>query len=196
MASWDPDEMTPEDRRAEIARILAKGLQRLTELPKLGTQAAGSRHLASTPPPACPSVWKEMKDGSLKLTLRVHIERGRSKRLVEGEAAARPEAKSQGKIPRVARLLALAHHLQRMLDRGEVKNRAEIARLRHVTRARVTQIMNLLLLAPDIQEQILYLPPVTSGRDPISERDLRLVLRSVSFPEQRRVWRRLRRDQR
>jgi len=102
----------------------------------------------------------------------------------------------QGTVPRVARLLALAHHLQGMLDRGEVKSMAEIARLGHVTRARVIQIMSLLLLAPDIQEQVLSLPPVTSGRDPVSERDLRSVLRSVSFPEQRRVWRQLRRDQR
>lgn len=196
MSSWEPDEMTPEDRRAETARILAKGLQRLTELPKPGAQAAGPRHLASAPPPACPPIRKEMVDGNLKLTFRVHIERGRSKRLVEGEAPASPAAEPQGRIPRVARLLALARRLQRMLDRGKVKNRAEIARLRHVTRARVTQIMNLLLLAPDIQEEILSLPPVTRGRDPISEQDLRLVLRSVSFPEQRRVWRRLRRDQR
>ena len=89
----------------------------------------------------------------------------------------------------MARLLALAHHLRGKLDRGEVKSRAEIARLGHVTRARVTQIMNLLLLAPDIQEQILFLPPAIRGRYPISERDLRLILRSVSFREQRRVWR-------
>ena len=35
-----------------------------------------------------------------------------------------------------------------------------------VTRARMTQIMNLLNLAPDIQEELLLLPPVTEGRDP------------------------------
>ena len=66
----------------------------------------------------------------------------------------------------------------RLLDRGAVKSLAEIARLGHVTRARVTQIMNPLLLAPDIQEEILFLPPTTAGRDSITEREARHVLRS------------------
>ena len=124
----------------------------------------------------------------LKLSFKVHIERGRRKRLVEGDALApEPEPEPQGTIPRISRLLALAHHLQGMLDRGEVKSMAEIARLGHVTRARVTQIMNLLLLAPDIQEEILFLPPTTDGRDPLIERDLRRVLRSLSFRKQRRT---------
>jgi hypothetical protein len=69
-----------------------------------------------------------------------------------------------------------------MLYHWDVKSLADIARLGHVTRARVTQIMNLLLLAPDIQEEILFfLPPTTDGGDPITERDLRQVLRTPSF---------------
>jgi hypothetical protein len=47
-----------------------------------------------------------------------------------------------------------------------------LADLGHVTRARVCQIMNLLQLAPDIQEAILFLPRVEGGRDPIKERRL------------------------
>jgi len=76
----------------------------------------------------------------------------------------------------------------RLLDRGEVKSLAGIARLGHVTRARATQIMNLPLLAPDIQKDILFLPPTTAGRDPIVERGLRRLLRSVSFRRQRQAW--------
>ena len=50
---------------------------------------------------------------------------------------------------------------------GQVKDYAELARLGHVSRARITQIMNLLLLAPDIQEEILFLPKTVAGHDPI-----------------------------
>ena len=60
--------------------------------------------------------------------------------------------------------MALAHKFQRMLDEGAVGSMADIARLGHVTRARVTQAMDLLLLAPDIQEELLHLPPVEQGR--------------------------------
>ena len=59
------------------------------------------------------------------------------------------------KVPRVARLFALAHEFQRMLDSGEVESMAELARLGRVSRARITQIMDLLMLAPEIQEQVL-----------------------------------------
>lgn len=53
----------------------------------------------------------------------------------------------------------------------------------------MTQIMNLLYLAPDIQEEILHLPPVTQGRDPITERHLRHIVRSIRWKDQRHDWR-------
>ena len=64
---------------------------------------------------------------------------------------------------------------------------ADIARLGHVTRARITQIMDLLLLAPDIQEALLHLPP-TDGRDPITLRELRYVTQVPVWAEQRARW--------
>jgi hypothetical protein len=82
-----------------------------------------------------------------------------------------------GKLPRVARLMALAIKFQDMVDRREVRDYADLARLGYVTRARMTQLMNLTSLAPDIQEAILLLPATTKGRDPISERSLRTVTR-------------------
>jgi len=138
----------------------------------------------------------EQGERELRVSFKVHIERGRCKRLVAGEAPPRPEreAKPQGTIPRVARLLALAHHLQDMLDRGEVKSMAEIARLGHVTRARVTQIMNLLNLAPDIQEAILFLPRTVTGHDPITERDLRPIASILDWERQQEMWRTLDRE--
>ena len=66
------------------------------------------------------------------------------------------KAQPAEKVPRVARLLALAHKFQGMLDRGEVASMADLARLGRVSRARITQIMDLLLLAPEIQEEVLF----------------------------------------
>lgn len=88
---------------------------------------------------------------------------------------------------RIARQLVLAHDLQRRVDEGEFSDYADLARSLGFSRARVTQIMDLLLLAPDIQEEILFLE-VPPGRQPVSERALREVLRSVEWGEQRRVW--------
>jgi hypothetical protein len=72
----------------------------------------------------------------------------------EGELPA-----AAGRPPRIACLLALAYRFDELVRSGAVRDYAELARLGHVTRARVTQIMNLLNLAPDIQEDILWLPP-------------------------------------
>jgi len=74
------------------------------------------------------------------------------------QVAGRPKktaAPAPPRIPRITRLMALAIKFQDMIDRGEVKDYADLARLGFVTRARITQIMNLTLLAPDIQESIL-----------------------------------------
>jgi hypothetical protein len=88
------------------------------------------------------------------------------------------------RIPRIARLMALAIKVQEMVDRGEMRDYAEVARLGHVTRARMTQIMNLLNLAPDIQEQILSATPDSAG-SPLAERHLRHVSSAVLWSEQR-----------
>src|ERR1700691_723991 len=72
-----------------------------------------------------------------------------------------PEKDAVPSIPRITRLMALAIKFQDMVDRGEVRDYADLARLGFVTRARLTQIMNLMLLAPDIQEEIMGLRPVT-----------------------------------
>ena len=73
-----------------------------------------------------------------------------------------PPASTAQRAPRIARLLELAHKFQRMLDSGEVKSMAELARLGRVSRARITQIMGLLMLAPEIQEEVLWQPPEMS----------------------------------
>jgi len=96
----------------------------------------------------------------------------------------KPEPAPVGRVPRVTRLLALAHRFEAMIRSGELRNWGEAARLAGVTRARMTQITRLLLLAPKIQENILNLSNVTRGQDPITERALRVVVAHVDWQSQ------------
>ena len=96
-----------------------------------------------------------------------------------------------GRVPRISRLMALAIKFDRLIAEGAIRDQAQLAELGHVTRARVTQIMNLLYVAPDIQEAILHLPRVNSGKDPITERDLRPIAAESNWAVQRRHWERL-----
>src|SRR6187401_423190 len=91
------------------------------------------------------------------------------------------KASPPARVPRIAKLMALAIHLDGLLRAGKVKNQAELARLGHVSRPRLTQILNLLSLAPDIQEAILLLEPTIRGRDAVKERDLRQVVAETDW---------------
>jgi hypothetical protein len=124
----------------------------------------------------------------LKITKAIHfrsMRRGR-KELREGAEESPP---TLGSVPRVSRLLALALHMDDLRRRGEVTDYAELARLAMVTRARMTQIMSLLLLAPDIQEEILFLPRSGGGRDPIREKAVRPIASVPDWRKQRVMWR-------
>jgi hypothetical protein len=84
--------------------------------------------------------------------------------------------------------MALAIRFEGLVRTGEMMNYAEIAALGHVTRARITQIMNLLQLAPDIQEQVLDLPLTQTGRDPIRFAQLQPIAITLDWRKQRRMW--------
>ncbi len=103
-----------------------------------------------------------------------------------------PEPEPVGRVPRVVRLLALAHKIDGMIRAGEIEDLATAARLCAVTRARMTQIMNLLLLAPEIQEAIVDLPTITQGRDPVTERGLRGIVAEPVWTRQVGLWHTLR----
>jgi hypothetical protein len=94
-------------------------------------------------------------------------------------------------------MLALAHHIQWTIDRSESADRSSVAGELGFTRARITQVLDLLLLAPDIQTWLLSLDAV-DGVEPISERRLRATAREPSWDEQRTVckavWLRLAAD--
>lgn len=127
---------------------------------------------------------------TLKLTCKVRF--GRSGKSGGKELHVRTDDRSAtARVPRVARLMALAIKLEGLISDGTLKDQAAIARLGGVTRARVTQIMNLVLLAPDIQEQLLFLPTVERGRPGLVLRDLQVVVAELDWRKQRRIWTKL-----
>ena len=67
---------------------------------------------------------------------------------------------------------------------------SELVRISHVSRVRVTQIMNLNFPPPDSQEDLLFLPRVECGRDPIREHAVRPIAAELDWRKQRRMWRR------
>ncbi len=111
---------------------------------------------------------------------------GRARRASPGAGDAGPLPAER--VPRVARMMALAIRLDGLIQSGAVRDQAEVARLAHVTRARVTQIMNLLNLAPDIQEALLFLPPTATSQRPLLERELRLIAAEFDWARQRAAW--------
>jgi len=126
----------------------------------------------------------------LTVEYRVHFEIGRKsrKKLAVGDAPPDPDTLVEpGRVPRISRLMALAIRLERLLNEGVARDYADLARLGSVTRARLTQIMNLTLLAPDIQEKLLHLPRTLHGRDPIAEPQLRAIAAIPDWRKQRRI---------
>lgn len=102
-----------------------------------------------------------------------------------------PKPEPATRPARVAKMLALAHRLQAAIDSGEHEDQAAVARAFGISRARVSQLLDLTLLAPDIQEEVLFLEAAGS-REPISERNLQDIVRHAAWTEQRDQWRRLR----
>jgi hypothetical protein len=107
------------------------------------------------------------------------------------EKANRQSSLPSGRIPRLSRLMALAIKCHGSVARGEVRDFADLARVGHVTRARMSQIMNLANLAPDIQEEILFLPMTTEGRAPVTETAVRRIACQPLWNRQRAQWSRL-----
>jgi hypothetical protein len=126
---------------------------------------------------------------SLTLECQVHLDRrakGRQE-LRSGAAPPRP-APEPGRVLRVARLLALAHRFDELVRQGVVENYSGLARLGHVTPARISQVMSLLFLAPAIQEEILFWPRIARGRDPLRLAELQPIARVMDWKTQQMLW--------
>jgi len=95
------------------------------------------------------------------------------------------------RVPRLARLMALALRFETLVRSGEIEDYAALARLGHVSRARISQIMNLLQLAPDIQEKILFLRRTERGHERPHLRQLQPIAAVWDWQRQRRLWQKL-----
>ena len=123
---------------------------------------------------------------------RIHFHAAGQRRVLrEGPLENQVPRSAEGRVPRVTRLMALAIRLQNLVDTGEVADYSTLADIGHVSRARITQIVNLTLLAPDIQEAILFLPTIEHGPDRITERDLRPLAAEPDGGRQRDMWAKL-----
>lgn len=108
--------------------------------------------------------------------------------MVEGPAPIVPE-RPKGRMPRITRYMALAIYYEDLIRQGHVYDYAEIATLGYVTRARVTQIMNLRLLAPTIQEVLLSLRRTQKGRDELCLRRIQAIALEPDWKQQAEMWR-------
>ena len=119
---------------------------------------------------------------------KVQFARGTAgkRKIVPAESAS--HSVPAGRVPRVSKLMALAIRFDGLLRSGVASDQSELARLAKVTQPRMTQIMNLLHLAPDIQEEILFLPCVTTGKASIHEKLLRPIAAENNWDKQRTLW--------
>ena len=126
------------------------------------------------------------KDGAVQVEMRLPGRQRRHESRNGGQPGSVTHKGRRPRIPRITPLMALAIKFQDMVDRGEVRDFAELARLGYVSRARLTQIMNLCHLAPDIQGMLL---DDGDGRHVslVTEKDLREVSRIVCWDDQRQV---------
>ncbi len=127
----------------------------------------------------------EMKSESA-VTMELTLARPHRRRIETESLFPEPvQTKTPNRIPRITRLMALAIKFQGMVERGEVRDYADLARLGHVSRARITQIMNLLNLASAIQEEILR---HNGSSKTAPERQIRCLTAELSWKKQLQRW--------
>lgn len=107
---------------------------------------------------------------------------------VSSPAPSSVKGASLHRIPKISRLLVLGHHFEMLIREGVVKNYAEIGRQTGLSRARVTQIANLTLLAPEIQEVMLLLPSESNEETLTTERHLRRIIFPIVWCTQCQQW--------
>jgi site-specific DNA recombinase len=141
------------------------------------------------------SIWKLVSE---KLALERNEAANAASAKASGIALRRsaPIARPAERVPRITRLLALALKFEDLIRSGTVTNYAAVAQVAQVSRSRVTQMTALLNLAPDIQEEILFLPAAEAQQLRISEPSLRKLTATLLWKQQREHWKNLRRSTR
>lgn len=129
-----------------------------------------------------------MNDDSASLNTSFEFRPANASNATRGNGKIKEVNMPLGRTPRVSKIMALAIHLQGLVETGDIKDYATLATLGHVSRARITQIMDLTLLTPDVQEALLFLPRIENGRDKINERMLRNIMAEPVWEKQRDLW--------
>jgi hypothetical protein len=127
------------------------------------------------------------KDGAIQFEVTLPVRQRRREAGQNGELGSLSKPISRPQIPRITRLMALAIKFQEMVDRGEVRDYADLARLGLVSRARITQIMNLLNLPPQLQDNMM-LDPEQAAAISVSESQLRKITSLVLWRDQLDAW--------
>lgn len=129
---------------------------------------------------------QQRSPGTFVVVGKLHRARKANGQAVAARSHAQPP-KTVYKPTRVARMLAFAHHLKRAIRRGEYVDRTDAARALELTKGRLSQLLDLTLLAPEIQEEVLFSQRV-DGIEKITERQLRPILRELAWRRQRYLW--------
>jgi hypothetical protein len=126
------------------------------------------------------------------MTFKIHVVRHERGRHELREGAPPPPPPRPAPVPaRIARLVAMAYRIESLVRSGTVGDYADVAAIGGITRARVSQITNLLSLAPDIQERLLFMEKPATGRQTITEQALRAVALEPDWAVQRAMFERL-----
>ncbi len=142
--------------------------------------------IQSSEPKASPPAEVGMRICTGKLPLVPRHHRWRDRGLAEILESRQPVLRPA----RVAMTLALARELARKIRSGEFENQVELASLTDLTATRITKLMDLNLLAPDIRREVLQLMSV-NGREPTSERQVRRIVRELTWDGQREKWKKM-----
>lgn len=172
-------------RRATLERLLKNVLY----LGKVAHQAVV--YAAEQEPIVDEEVWKLVHEKLAQERNRASVAAAAK---VSGTARRGPRAAAERAepVPRITRLLALALKFEQLIESGVVSNYAAVAQVARVSRSRVTQMTSLLNLAPDIQEEILFLPAAEARQLRISEPSLRKLTAALLWNQQREQWKTLR----
>lgn len=85
--------------------------------------------------------------------------------------------------PSLRKNLVMAYQIQKLLEQNKAKSQDQIARWMGFNRARISQIMNLLFLAPEIQTEILL-----SKYLEIPEHQVRKIPLEANWLIQKQIW--------
>jgi len=100
---------------------------------------------------------------------------------IDFEFSTQKKQKLPGRVPVVSRMMALAHFYDDLLQSRTLVSVSDIGRLECVTQQRISQIMSLLLLAPELQEMLLTLPMQEQGKKSLPTEKFIQIAKEIDF---------------